>query len=41
MDEFRASAALQVERPRITIAAAVIVLLWTAAIGFVLWLLAR
>lgn len=41
MDEFRASAALQVERPRSTIAAAVIVLLWAAAIGFVLWLLAR
>lgn len=41
MDEFRARAALQVERPRSTIAAAVIVLLWAAAIGFVLWLLAR
>jgi uncharacterized membrane protein YkvA (DUF1232 family) len=42
MDEFRAMAAIQAERPRSTIAAAVIVLLWAVAIAFALWwLLAR
>ena len=37
MDEFRATAALRVERPRSYIVAAVIVSLWAAAIGFFLW----
>jgi uncharacterized membrane protein YkvA (DUF1232 family) len=37
MREFRASAALHLERPTSRAAAVVIVLLWTAAIGFVVW----
>ena len=37
MRDFRASAALQVERPASRAAAVVIVLLWVAAIGFVVW----
>jgi uncharacterized membrane protein YkvA (DUF1232 family) len=40
MDEFRATAVLRAQQPKSNIAAAAIVLLWAAAIAFVLWRLA-